>query len=402
MRLGVVAALWLGAGAAAAQGLFTPVATVDGRAVTAFERDQRARMLQVFRAPGDLQEAALNSLIRERLQRAEADRLNLTVTPEELADGETEFASRADLGREAFLQALAADGVAAETFRDFVAAGLLWRKAVAARFEGRVGVSETEIDRALADDGRRPRIRVLLSEIILPADTPEASARARALGAELAGITTEAGFEAAAREVSASPSREAGGRIDWIALNDLPAALRSLILPLAPGEVAGPVPVPNAVVLFQLRALEELPPGEPDTRALDYAAFYIAGGRSPEALAEAARLRARVDTCDDLYGVAQDLPAARLERETLPGGQIPADIAFELAKLDPGEVSTALTRAEGQTLVFLMLCDRIPDRGEAEAPSRARIRDRLVNQRAAAYADNYLAELEANATIVIR
>ena len=38
--------------------------------------------------------------------------------------------------------------------------------------------------------------------------------------------------------------------------------------------------------------------------------------------------------------------------------EIPQDVAIELAKLDPGEVSTALTRANGETLVFLMLCNR--------------------------------------------
>ena len=73
---------------------------------------------------------------------------------------------------------------------------------------------------------------------------------------------------------------------------------------------------------------------------------------------------------------------------------------MELAKLDPGEASTALTRAGGQTLVYLMLCDRIPAEPEGGVPSRDRIRDRLVNRRAAAYADNYLSELRANATIV--
>ena len=45
-------------------------------------------------------------------------------------------------------------------------------------------------------------------------------------------------------------------------------------------------------------------------------------------------------------------------RGSLPPADIPQDIAIELSKLDPGEVSTALTRSGGETLVFLMLCAR--------------------------------------------
>ncbi len=400
-RLAAIGLLGLSAPAtAAAQGLFAPVVTIDGAPVTAYELDQRMRMLQVFRSAGDLRAEATTALIDERLQVREARRLNLTATPAEIEEGETEFAARADLDRDAFLQALAAGGVEPETFRDFVTAGLLWRKVVSERFAGRVGVSEREIDAVLADDGRRPGLRILLSEIILPADTAERAARSRALAGELAQITGQSAFEAAAREYSAAPSRERGGRIDWMPLDNLPPALRALVRPLAPGRVAGPIQVPNALVLFQLRGIEEVADLGPDTRTLDYAAFYIPGGRSAAALAEAARIDAVTDTCDDLYGLARGLPANRLQRDRLPPSEVPADVAMELAKLDPGEASTALTRAGGQTLVYLMLCDRIPAEPEGGVPSRDRIRDRLVNRRAAAYADNYLSELRANATIV--
>jgi peptidyl-prolyl cis-trans isomerase SurA len=73
-------------------------------------------------------------------------------------------------------------------------------------------------------------------------------------------------------------------------------------------------------------------------------------------------------------------------------------VALELAKLDPGEVSTALTRAEGQTLVFLMLCGRVG--AGQEAVDRDEIRAQLVSARLAGYADGLLADLRASATIV--
>lgn len=283
-----------------------------------------------------------------------------------------------------------------ETFRDFVAAGLAWRSVVRARFGGRVTISEADVDRALAQAAQgEAATRVLLSELIIPTerDPDGAAALADRLSRD---IRTFEGFAAAAREYSASGSRERGGRIDWMPLSNLPPAIRPLILTLGPGEVSEPVPIPNAIALFQLRALEE---GEavPVAQSIDYAEFLIPGGQAPAARAEAARVRARVDGCDDLYAVAKGLPPERLLRETRPQGQIPADVALELSRLDPGESSTALMR--GNALVFLMLCARTPLAEDAEAPTRDEVRTRLLNERLNGYSENYLAELRADAII---
>ncbi|KKL80243.1 hypothetical protein LCGC14_2006710 [marine sediment metagenome] len=62
--------------AAGAQNLFAPVARVNDRVITAYEREQRARLVTLFRTPGDPRELALKALIDERLEfhrkRAEA------------------------------------------------------------------------------------------------------------------------------------------------------------------------------------------------------------------------------------------------------------------------------------------------------------------------------------------
>ena len=85
---------------------------------------------------------------------------------------------------------------------------------------------------------------------------------------------------------------------------------------------------------------------------------------------------------------------------TLPPAEIPTDVAYELSKLDPGEVSTALTRANGQTLVFLMLCNRTS--AVAEGADRDQVLNGLRNQRLSQLADSYLAQLRADARIVER
>lgn len=384
--------------AGAQSSLFAPVARVNDRVITQYELNQRILFFQVLRAPGDLQKEALSRLIDERLQQDAAKRQGVEVTAEEIQAGITEFAGRANLTAEQFLQAIGQGGVDPETLRDFVRVGIAWRGVVRARFGPRAQINDAEIDRALASSAGRGGVRVLLSEIFLAADTPARQAAAQARAAEIRRITTVPGFAAAARRYSAAPSAGRGGRMEWIPLANLPPALAGQVLALAPGQVSAPIPVPNAIALFQLRALEETGAPAEQAVSVEFARYFIPGGRTADALAEAERIKGKADTCDDLYGIAKGQPEDRLLRDTLPVGDVQGDIALELAKLDNNEVSTALTTGDGQALVFLMLCGRTLA-VNAEA-NRDQVRQNLLNQRLASYADGYLAELKADAVIV--
>jgi peptidyl-prolyl cis-trans isomerase SurA len=379
-------------------GLFSPAIVVNDGAITRYEIAQRRLLLQVVGAPGDLDREAPERLIEDRLRLQAAAALGVRVTEDQIAAGMEEFAARANLTTEEFMAALAERGVAPETFRFFVEAGVAWREVIRLRFAARVAITETEIDRALALTSRAGAARVLLSEILLPA-TEEFIDRTAPLAEELSRtLRGEAAFADAARRFSAAGTREAGGRLDWIPLERIPSGVAVQILSLSPGQVTRPIRIGDVLAIFLLRGIEEGRAAPPEAVAVDYAQFFIPGGRSPTALAEAARLRARVDTCDDLYGEARGLPEERLVRETLPQSQVPQDIALELARLDENEISTELVR--GEALVFLMLCGRTL--AVEDGPSRDEIRNRLVNQRLNAFSDGYLAELRADAHIVFR
>lgn len=383
--------------AAQAQSLFAPVITVNDKAITGYELQQRERMLQLFRAPGNPTELAREQLIEERLKMEAAETSGIEVTEEGMEAGYEEFAARANMSPEEFLRALDGGGVAEESFRDFVRNGVLWRELVRARFAGRVQITDSEIDRALNAISGGSSVRVLLSEIIMPAPPPEMQAVMQR-AERISQITSAGAFSAEARRVSAASTRDRGGRMDWIPLTQLPEQLRPVILSLAPGEVTDPLPLDGAVALFQLRAIEETDVQAPTYSAIEYAAYYIDGGRSDAALSRAAKIRAQIDTCDDLYGVAKGQPPEILERDARALSEIPQDIAMELAKLDANEVSTALTRANGQTLVFLMLCGRTPDLGEEV--DREAVRNQLRSQRLQSLSEGYLAQLRADARIV--
>ncbi|WP_417204974.1 peptidylprolyl isomerase [Antarctobacter sp.] len=383
----------------AAQNLFAPAIQVNDSVITNYEIEQRKRMLQVLSAPGNLDKLAREQLIDDRLRMQAARDNGIRPTEQEVLDGMGEFAGRANLDRDQFVAAIGAEGVAEQTFRDFVSAGLSWRQLVQARFGSRATVSEDEIDRALSVQGGTSTVRVLLSEIIMPMP-PGEEAAVRARAERIAQIDSFGAFSAQARQYSATATRDAGGRLPWQNLNDLPPPLRPLLLGLAPGEVTAPIPLDGAVALFQLRDIEETGFTPQEVSAVEYAAYYMAGGRSPETLARARVLAGTVDRCDDLYGVAKGQPAEVLDRGTLPVEDLPTDIALELSKLDPGEVSTALTRSGGQTLVFLMLCGRSSK--ITEDVDRTEVTIGLRNRRLATLADGYLAQLRADARIVNR
>lgn len=119
---------------AQAQGSFEPVITVNGRVITGYELDQRVLFLDILRVPGDHLAEAERGLIEDRLRLEAAKRDGITVTPAQLTAGMEEFASRANLPLDQFLEAIGQGGIAPETYRDFVHAGLLWREVVRARF----------------------------------------------------------------------------------------------------------------------------------------------------------------------------------------------------------------------------------------------------------------------------
>jgi peptidyl-prolyl cis-trans isomerase SurA len=76
-------------------------------------------------------------------------------------------------------------------------------------------------------------------------------------------------------------------------------------------------------------------------------------------------------------------------------GEVPGDVALELAKLDPNETSVALTRGGNRRM--LMLCGRAPVL--EPMPTRDQVREQVINQKLEGLAENYLEELRSAAII---
>lgn len=377
-------------GAPAAAGPFSPIKIVNDQAITQFEFEQRMLFMQILRQPGDVEKAAMESLVDDRLRMSAAKQFGVKIGPEQLKAGMEEFAARANLTADKFVEIIGQAGIQPETFRDFVESGLAWREIIRGKFAPAVSISESQIDRALANGRPLVAMQVKLSEIVIPAvGTGRTAALQKADHLRLL-LRGGEDFATLARQNSSADSAGRGGALDWTLLSALKPDAAKAVRSLAPGQVSAPVVLDDSVVIYQMQEQKQEMQQPATGSVVDYAAFLL-----PDDGASAAKVRAKVDTCNDLYAVAKGLPADRLIRETVPQAQVPRDLAGALALLDAGESSTAVTR--GGWRVFLMLCRRGP--AEAEMPSRDEVKIQLTNQILGAQADIYLEELRSEAMI---
>lgn len=380
---------------AVAQNPFAPVVLVDNGVITEFSVSQRLQFLTLLNAPGIDRATVVDTLTEEFLQTRAAKAAGIVLSEADVLEGLTEFAARAEMEPDAFVQAVGAQGIAEETLRDFIGNGIVWRQYVRQRFGSRAQVTEAEIDRALALATAGGGVRVLLSEIALPL-TPEYAEQSTSIAEELSRtIRSRSEFVLAAQRYSASPTSASGGELDWMPLSNLPPNLATDMLVMTPGEVTEPINMGGFLALFLLRGLQESAPASAAALAVEYAQVVIPGGRTEQTLAVARSLQARSDTCDDLYGTVEGLPVGPIAREVSTPGGLSRDLALELAKLDDGEVSTLLSTEDG-SIRFVMLCGRTRDTEEGE---REQVRQRLFTQRLEGYAGAHLDELRAASVI---
>ncbi len=396
-----------------AQNLFEPVVYINNAAITRYEVGQRQRFMQIVGAPNTTPAEAQQALIDDRLRNYAARQLGIVPTDEGLQNGLEEFASRAGLSAAEFTAALENAGVEPQAYRDFVSAGLVWRSVIRERVVPRIKVSDAEVDQELRRVVETPILsRVLISELIIPAP-PGQEQQALNLARQIAGAGLSSDeFEAAARQYSAAESAQAGGRLAWVNIDNLPPGLRPVITALQPGQTTQPLTVEGAVVLFHLRDSQgTLRPGATE-QVIDYATLRLASA------ADAATLAARALSCDDLY-VQAGAQAGQVQRQTVPQGAIPTLVAQRLASMDADEAGV-VDYGNGADLV--MLCSRqpalvadmaadvpttaLPDDGveaavpsASDLPTREAVRDEIFNRKANAAAEAYLAELRAEAII---
>jgi len=375
----------------AAEGIFDTIISVDGAAITTYELEQRILFFSFLNEPGDTLISSRQSLIDDRLKMAAGTKDGFALTPTELENAMLDFAKNSNQSLGGLLNLLNEGGVDAETFRDYVEVGVVWREVVRKRFGSQSQPTESEIDRALAAERAEGDISVLLTEIVLPAG-PSQLEESRKIARELAKITSISNFSEKAKKLSVSSSRENGGKIPWRNLKDLPNGLRQIIASLRPGQVAKPLEVQNAIVLFQLRDVEELGLKAPEIISMKFA--KITGINSVLDL-----VTKTVNSCNDLYGLVKLDKDVVLEMLTQHPDEIEQATALRLNRLDRHEMSI-FSDSPDSIGNMIMLCER--NYTTSADISRSEVAKNIRAARLTNLAEGYLAELRTNATVIFK
>ena len=220
------------------------------------------KLLEALGASADLRKLAVQQLTEDRVKKQAAKDMDIELPEGAIEQGVDEFATGRGLTTDDVNHVLEVRGIDVQTMNDFVEAGLLWREVVGQRFRARALPSEDDIDAALEERQTRPQEMLTLAEIALPF-AERGEAETEALADDLyRQIARGASFSALASEYSRSGSAERGGLLDPVPADRLPAAFRTQVLLLGPGQVTRPIPISGGLALVKLVSIgrQKLPP----------------------------------------------------------------------------------------------------------------------------------------------
>lgn len=396
--------------AALAQGVMRIAAVVNDDVISAYDLNQRVRMVMITgRIPDTpenkrrLAEQVLRNMIDEQLQLQEAKRLNISVSDEELNRLLTKLNAQNKVPAGTLESILTRADVDVNALRAKLRADEAWGKVLRERLQQQVIISDEEIDeelKRLQAVQHLPRHRV--AEIFLPVDNPDAEKKVYELAERLMQqIRGGADFSALAREFSQSASAAVGGDLGWVTKGQLDPQIDQVLAATGERQVAGPV---QTVAGFHiLMVIDRIVPsaGGSSDLTLDYTQLVVpiaqaGGGQQEQQLAQ--QIRADVQSCDDLRAAAASMDAKSEDVKGARLKELPAALGERLAKLDVGDTTEPLQTAEG---VFIAtLCAR--KGGSNALPSRDQIQNRLGNDRFNLLIQRYMRNLRQTAFVDIR
>jgi parvulin-like peptidyl-prolyl isomerase len=257
MALGLVAAVPAVAqtAAPAPQAPFSPAAFVNDQVITAYDIDQQARLMGMLEI-GDSRQAALSNAIEDRLKRSAAIDAGIGADRAQIDASLGRFAQSRGTDPEGIDKMLRASGVSRITLRNFIETEVLWSTYVRRTFLTRAAVSDLELQDELANSQRTVQTTFDLSEISLPFGRDKIAAQE--LAARLSREINQGGDVAAlARKHSRSPTGAKGGRVEPLASDRMPPAVRAALAPLQPGQASAPIEVPGGIVVLILNSRDD-------------------------------------------------------------------------------------------------------------------------------------------------
>ena len=204
-----------------------------------------------------LERQVLERLVLLRLQIARATDSGINATDEDLERAVQGVAQQNGMTTDQLRSRLAQDGLSFTDFRNSLREEIITQKLRQSFAQGRINVSEAEVDAALAGASANAGQQYHLAHILV--GTPDGASPEQIATAlkKIEGVKSlidrgEMTFAAAAVRYSDSPNALEGGDLGWRSLSEIPAAFASAIQQLQTGEVLGPIRGPSGFQLLQM------------------------------------------------------------------------------------------------------------------------------------------------------
>lgn len=234
------------------------VARINDEIITLHELKKQATpfLLQQGQDPAVLEDPAkrkeiladvLQELVDRKLLLQEAAELDLSISDQEVDQWLEYTRQQQGLNKEQFEQLIEQYGMSYEDYREMIRENLLKLRMVKIKIGSQVKISEKEVEQEVkaryGDTGVKQEYLAIRHILIRPeADTPEASAKAKARAQELRQkIAQGAEFAELAKEASDGPSAQKGGFLGTYTRGDLDPDFEAAAFRLDAGEVSEPV-----------------------------------------------------------------------------------------------------------------------------------------------------------------
>ncbi len=392
----------------AAQDMLRAAAVVNDEVISMFDLDMRLRLAILATGQQDNQQLrdrmtaqVIRTLIDERLQEQEAERLGITITDEQVTNAAEEIARRNKLTIESFAGLLESRGILPEAFSDQVRGQLTWSALVKRRLRPTVQVSNEEVEevvrRIAANRGARLR---RVSEIFLAVDTALREDEVRRSAERLIEqLRAGASFPSLARQFSESAAAARGGDLGWIQEGQLPEELDTALARMRPGMLSRPIRTLSGFHILLLGEEKQTSRGEVILR-LKQILITVPSGASEEQRREAAeragQARERIAGCAGLDALASEIGAPGSgDLGTVKLSDLPAQIRDAVMALPIGQPSRPVSVSGG--LGVLVVCDRAESGIDWK-----RIEKRLIGERLDMLSRRYMRDLRRSANVDIR
>lgn len=391
-------------------------AVVNDQLISSLDVNERITLMIVTTGLEDtpeqrqqLKPQVLRMLVEEQLQLAEAQRLSLKISEEDLGRAIGSIEERSQKPKGSLEQYLQSRGVPLRTFYQQMRAQVAWGKILSRQIRARVNVTDEEVTRetarVLAKSGGQ---EVNISTLTLPVDQNSTSESIQELAKNVvAQIQGGTPIGVVAAQLSGGQAETAAEAV-WVDIKDLDKTISGFLEKAPAGSLVGPVKTQTGFQIIRLndrRTSRSDGLDKPIEIVLKQILFRLANdapATEVDATLESVRqVQENPGTCLDQGAAGMSNPKelgidVNFLRTLVQ--QLPEELRTLVMEMSVGTVSEPIATPQGMALV--VLCERI-EKPEGTVMDE-KVRERLLQEKLMREAARYMRELRTNATIDIK